>query len=266
VSEQFYHFLKQNKDKLKKSSNLSKYYLRAGKILRPGESIPKPKYKYLISRYKKKNKNVLFFNTLIKYIPGDKSEVNTQGVEIRCNMDLNLYNYSLYLSKEPLGDSANFAFYHQNSLALGVATQGTDTLKGLWNTNLIQGTGIKFQAKFCKIKSNDSKIVLVSSKGKDPGQHLFHFLKNKVQYSSSLENIDDFIISPRHLYLVNPFRVVYESGRGSKQKLGTFLNSGIPIYHSSSLGRVWAWGKFKGQRSLIKDPRDSPYINCPKQQ
>ncbi len=264
VSETFYNFLKQNELGIKKDSTLAKNYLHGGQILRPGESIPRPNYKFLVSKIKRGRKDTGLFKTLIKHLPGKSSQINTLKNTIYCNMDLNLYEHSLYLSQGPIGDSASFALLEKGFQALGVTSQQLNSLKSLWNTSLFKATGNPYQAKFCKIKGPKGEMVFVSSKGKDPGQHLFHFLNSNVQYSSSFKDIDNFISSPRHLYLVNPLRIIYESKRGSKKRLDDFLNSGIPIYYSSSLGLIWGWGKFDGLNSLIKDPRNESFINCPK--
>ncbi|RLA64152.1 MAG: hypothetical protein DRQ88_11445 [Epsilonproteobacteria bacterium] len=262
VSQNFYSFLKQNKKILKKS-NLKNYYLKAGQILHPGESIPKLKLKSIIAKYYKNKKNVGRFKTLVRYIPSEKSKINTSDSNIHCNIDLNLYNRPLYLSKGAYGDSANFGLFDEGSVALGVTSQALDTLQGLWGTNLFQGTGTGYQARFCKITRKENKMIFISSKGKDPGQHLSHFLKRNAHYIDSFKNVDDLITSARYLHLVDPLRIIYESRRGSKLKLNMLRKEGYPLYHSSNLGYIWAWGKFGNLSSLFRDPRAHSFVSCP---
>jgi hypothetical protein len=262
VSETLYNFLKKNKDRIKKNPILAKKFMRAGQILRPGESVPRPNYKLLINKYHKKNVGI--FNTLIKYFPKKNSTINPKGNIIRCNMDLNLYSNSLYLAMGPSGQGANFAFTHKKSFVLGVASQDLQEIKSLWKTSLFKASGNNYQARLCTLSNIKGEMVLVSSEGKDPGQFLFHLLENGIQYANSFKRIQKFLELPRHQYLVNPMRIVYETDRSSKIALQNFLHSDIPIYHSSKLGNIWGWGKFGKLNGLIRDSRSESFVSCPK--
>ena len=230
--------------------------------MRPCESVPRTNYKLLISKYHKKNVGI--FTTLIKYFPKKNSTINPKGNIIRCNMDLNLYSNSLYLTMGPSGHGANFAFAHKKSFVLGVASQDLKTIKNLWKTSLFKASGNIYQARFCTVSNTKGEMVLVSSEGKDPGQYLFHLLESGIQYADSFKRIQKFLELPRHQYLVNPMRIIYETGRSSKMALQNFLHSDIPIYHSSKLGNIWGRGKFDKLYGLIRDPRSESYISCPK--
>ncbi|MCO4795058.1 MAG: hypothetical protein KC493_15180, partial [Bacteriovoracaceae bacterium] len=67
---------------------------------------------------------------------------------------------------------------------------------------------------------------------------------------------------PRHLFLQNPNRLLYESEKGSKDQLANFLKLDFPIYHKQNLGLVYGHALVKNKNSFILDHRGRGAQNC----
>lgn len=118
--------------------------------------------------------------------------------------------------------------------------------------------------KFCFLSGENIQISIVSTFGRDPAQHLFHIMNYDVLESESLHEVREYINFPRHLFLQNPSRLLYESEKGSPEQLASFLTLDFPLYHKQQLGLVFGHAKLNQKTSFILDHRGNGALNCQK--
>ena len=79
---------------------------------------------------------------------------------------------------------------------------------------------------------------------------------------SSVSDISKLIEKYRTLHLINPYRVLYESGRGSSKNLNSLLEKKEPVFHVRSLGNIWAYANLKEEKTFITDSRKDTSLYC----
>lgn len=262
VGKEFAEYLKNNQNNLKNYPSFKKYFFKAEHPLSIGESLPHLNYQKMIRNYKKQNKVANIRNFLFPY------KTDNNDLDIKCNYDFKLYDKSHYLiaKKEktnlPFGISDN-----KGNSMLAITTQGSDTSPAPHsNSFLINSPSKTDSLAMClisnkKIKSN---LVIVSTGSRDPGQLIYHLIQYEIFNSKSINEASEYINFPRHLFLLNPVRMVYESERGSTTQLSRFLSMNFPIYHAESIGNIWVYGKFNEskQSGIITDPRSRATLSC----
>jgi hypothetical protein len=113
-----------------------------------------------------------------------------------------------------------------------------------------------------KDKKKADSLILLSNNDRDPGQHLYHLLNLNVFNSPNMTALKNFLNGPRHLFLFNPERMIYESARSNEKDLSNLLSLGLPIYHKQKIGNIWGAYSKNGVNSLFIDDRNQGRLSC----
>ena len=257
-------YIDSHAEQLNKYPIFKKNFFKAEHPIRKGESIHKLNFTNIIRQYRKIKKTVKNNTPTInsRMFPYSPANISSKNISIKCNHDFNPYQKSIYLISQK--ERQNLPFGHQDKNGnsfLAITTHNIDTPKPLKNSFLIQGTSEsnKDSLALCFVNNNSrkSQISIISTKGRDPGQYLHHLILYGIQDTRTLLELDEFIRFPRHLFLLNPVRMIYESSRGTKKQLDKFLAMNFPIYHGHSLGNIWAHASFhdKNISGFVVDER-----------
>jgi len=247
-------FLSQNRAPLSKNSSLEKFYFKGDQVLRTGEGLRTFKIWPLVSQaaYKKNSANTHLFSYKI-----DKDKV------ANCNFDMRIYQNAVYLINQTEGvNSHPFSISFKGSTFLGISAQVPDIQKNYHNSYSFTPSELGEQNAVCFIKTKNSNFSLISTKGRDSGQHLFNMIEYNLAHASSVDEVLTILEFPRYLFLLNPERMIYESDRSSEAQTQTFLNTSFPIYHKSNLGNVWIHYQKHNQKTLLIDDRIPSYRSC----
>lgn len=266
IGPTFHRFLKENKSQLKQHSYLQQVFFKGDEILQINETMPRVSYKLLIKKYlknrstKASKKYVGNFSNLFQY------HIKSQkDLQVHCNVDLKLYEHSIYLINKHLTPGHIFGHYHsaQNGL-LAVSSQNLPSIQNIPGTFFLQGLSHEMSSTLCSIKNNHFLINLISSYERDSGQHLYHLIRNNLHNIQSLNEIDAHLKKARYLFLANPLRLIFESSQGNKKQLEELFQLGIPIYHATKLGHIQTYAHFhkNDEFGFILDPRRKSYLYC----
>jgi hypothetical protein len=260
IGDGFSEFIQAKKDELKSNPVLYRNYFKAGLELRRGESLPALSYS-----------NMLY--TLYKIREDKEYETNSllfsgtqDSYTYECNFDLNLYKKGIYLiSQEP----------HPEGWTIGISDRRGNHIFMVAGNNIGKAVPIgesyfirpksphlSTPKKFCYLKGDKNKMTILSTKGRDPAQYLYHIMNYKILHSNNLEEAQKYINFPRHLFLQNPSRILYESEKGTHEQLDKFLDLDFPLYHKQDLGRVYGHGDIQGKKSFILDHRGPGAVSC----
>mgnify|MGYP000490850943 CR=1 FL=1 len=253
-------FLAKNKDSITANKRSHRFYSKGQQVLRKGEGLNTFKIWPLISqsRYLKNSTNTHLFSKQIG-----------NGKSAHCNFDMGIYKNSIYLIDSRLGlNSHPFSLSYKGQTFMAISSQipnSKELYPGTYSFKPIEHGG---QKAFCKIKTKNSQLTLISSKGRDSGQHLFNLIEYKISSAENRNDLIELLDFPRYLFLLNPERMVYESNRSSPKQIQTFLNTSFPIYHKSNLGNIWLHYKTtstkKSDQGLILDGRQENSLSCSK--
>ncbi|TNF27061.1 MAG: hypothetical protein EP319_12465 [Deltaproteobacteria bacterium] len=260
IGDGFSEFIQAKKSELKNNPIFYRNYFKAGLEIRKGESLPTLSYTNMLDNiYKIKDDKEYIINTLL--FSGNQSNYS-----YACNFDLNLYKKGIYLiSEQPHPESWSIGISDQNGNHIFVVAG--NTFKGL---NPIQNSyfitpelsTVTTPKKFCFIKNQKNKMTIISTKGRDPAQHLYHIMNYDILNSDNLKEAQEYINFPRHLFLQNPNRMLYESEKGSPEQLSNFLKLDFPLYHKQNLGLVYGHGNVLGKNSFLLDHRGPAVVSC----
>ena len=75
--------------------------------------------------------------------------------------------------------------------------------------------------------------------------YLFNIFNLDLSKIEGLYDIESILNSPRYLILLNPPRILFESGKSENFQLDEFLNLNFNIYNKNTLGNICANGSFK---------------------
>ncbi len=260
IGEGFSEFIQSKKNDLKNNPVFYRNYFKAGLELRKGESLPTLSYSNMLkSIYTIKEDNQYIINTLL-------FSGNQNNLDYACNFDLNLYRKGIYLISEQS---------HPESWTIGISDQRGNHIfmvagNTLNNISPIQNSffirpelsSITTPKKFCFLENKKNKITIVSTKGRDPAQHIYHIMNYDILHSENLKEAQEYINFPRHLFLQNPNRMLYESEKGSPEQLSNFLKLDFPLYHKQNLGQVYGHGDVIGKKSFLLDHRAPGVVSC----
>ena len=260
ITNEFAAFLSKNKEQLKNNDQFLHVYFKASQVMRRGESLPKANFKKIVSSLDTKERVKPISYLFKSSIDADSS--------IECNIDIGLYKKNIFLiSPMQSPDAVPFGISSKNgNHIIMVSTNFYQEITPFKNSYTIKGNINGNPMMLCHIKNKKTlnEYTLVSSKGRDPGQHIFHLLNFQIQNSIDHVETQEYINFPRHLFLRNPDRLVYESGKGSEEQLRNFLSLDFPIYHKNQLGRVWIHihNKSKNRSTLLIDHRSESALAC----
>lgn len=260
IGDGFSEFIQVKKADLKSNPVLYRNYFKAGLELRRGESLPTLSYTNMLNTiYKVKEDKEYSSNSLL--FSGTQA-----GYTYACNFDLNLYKKGIYLISQqphPEGWTIGVSDKRGNHVFM-VGGNTIDTVTPIGESFFIKPkvSDITTPKKFCYLKGPKNKVTILSTKGRDPAQHLYHIMNYEILGSDNLKEAQEYVNFPRHLFLQNPNRMLYESEKGSPEQLSNFLKLDFPLYHKQNLGLVYGHADIKGKKSFLLDHRGAGVVSC----
>lgn len=260
ISKQFANFLETNQEFIISNSETKKLYMRSNESLQVGEGVSvkarsKSYLKYIKTSYKIKN------NKLLKYI----FKVNQQpgeGVEVNCNLDLELYQRSIYPIAKESTPTQHYAVNLNGIVFMSAVSQRPVTEDQYVDNGIFLQTKNEKSNYVCFInKDKKLKHVLLSSASRDPGQNLYHLIKYDFTEIDSIKRLDSLLKFSRHMFLFNPPRLYYESDRGSKKQLKELLKLDFPIYYRDQIGMISAID-YTSTPQILADDRIDYGLSC----
>lgn len=266
IDNNFRVFLEAKEASLKKDPIFKNSFFKGEDVLKKGERIPKALFTPLIKDYLqvRSENDYIINNKLYDYHINETNNFPFAS----CNFDLKLYKNSIFLVDQKVLTSNIFGIHQDDFYFLAITGQKIDAIKPLGNSFFFQGSSIGRFADLCFyndiIDNKKLEISMISSQSRDPGQHLFHlfsygFTTKKID---SIEQFDQTIKLPRHIFLTNPLRLIYESDRGNEKQLERLLKFSFPIYHTDSIANIWSYYSYKEEKGPIIDGRDQGHISC----
>lgn len=260
VTHDFETFLKNHKKKISSLAALKRFYIRGDETLKENETISKQQVSPLIARYLKGKKKAQY--TVSNYLFTYK---RNNLINAQCNYDMGLYNSSIYLIHKDVIQSNTFGLRKNNSVFLADSTQHYQQIKQIPHTLFFQGESQTRSPAMCQFSiplKDKWDLWLVSTKSRDPGQHLFHLMEYGLQDMKNLKQIDNLLRFSRHLFLKNPIRLILESQRSNPAQLNELLKLNMPIYNAVKLARIWGYHHNEKEKSFILDERNSGSLTC----
>jgi hypothetical protein len=244
------NFLSTHIDDIRKEDFQFNRFLKGGQPVQFGETFKR--YPLPSSpRFKKTSSTPLLYDFPTKQ----------EGKSIQCNVDLKIYQDKIFVFKNTFSPQvATFGYYNQKGdFFFAVVHQEIDFSESKRSLLEMSKTSNKKTFPFCMFKNTqmNQNILLMSMAGKDPGQILYHLIQYDIFNASTLEELNEFLKFPRHQFIPKPKRLYFESTRGSKEQLASFLKHDFPLYHAEILGNIWAYGQYPEKRlqGLVTDER-----------
>ena len=265
------------KANLYKSKPFKNVFFKEAEPLKQNESYPKLQFKSLVKKYKKLRKSSkrrkaygkqkLKKASISRHLFPFKTKSDFSSPPIKCNIDLSLYQHSIFLINSEEVSSNIFGLEEDDSYFIAASSQLlSGPISPLFGTFLIKGKKPQKTPTICLIKNQNKKsnITLISYKGRDPGQHVYNLIQQGVHQSNSLMDLDIFLKGPRKIFLVNPLRVLIEPLDKNEKNLLRFRKKNIPLYPVRNLGHIMAYGQFniKQQNGFILDKRSLEKLSC----
>ena len=155
--------------------------------------------------------------------------------------DLNLYDHGIYLTTKIHNEGNIFSIVSNDNNFIAITNLDTQNLLGLDNSLLFNNVKRGNTFTLCSITNSlqKSKLILISGKGRDPGQYLYNLIKEKITLSTSIKDLENKIKQSRHLFLPSPPRIVFEADKDQDFTLQKQLRKyNVPIYHSDNMGHI----------------------------
>ena len=265
VGNELAHFLKEQKDNLEKHQNFNNTFFKAKQPLSVDETLPNIQYTRLIKNLNSASRKVNHSNALILYQLPLRNFVQ-KDIKIFCNYDFSLYDQAKYnIHRQEIPNLSVGIMDKSGHYIMGISTQSLTNVLPLKETFFITGATHTDTLAVCFIKNTpaQSQFALVSTDSRDPGQLIYHLMQYEIFNSKNLLETSEYLNFPRHLFLIEPLRMVYESEKGSNQQLNRFLSMNFPIYHADSIGNLWLFASFGNpqQNGIVTDSRKNYYIN-----
>ena len=248
--------LLENRSDLMSNKRNRALYFKGQQVLREGEALKTYSMSTVVKSYKSKT---------IKYTGHLFENKLGPSTSVRCNFDIDIYKKGIYLIEPEGSDMSHpFSLSYKGKTFMAVASQRSNYKDNAKFTYSFIPKTTRTQKAFCKIKNSKNQFSIVSSKGRDSGQLLFNLFEYKISESQQIDEVIEILNFPRYMFLLGPKRMIYESGRSSSSQTQTFLDTGFPIYHMSSLGNIWLNYKTKKNNIMILDGRQDNLISCTK--
>lgn len=267
VSPELENFLQSNRDELYKNEYLAETFFKGDEVLTKHESFKRMNLKKLINLfYSNKTSDDTFYesskNSLFDIPPVGQKD------ELKCNVDItkdNALKEELFFSKQK--KSHYFGLKDANNFFIAVSSSVVQKpFKEYDKTYFFKSRPAPTPQPFCQFKNNLHDITLFSTAGRNSAQHLKHLISYDINQTDSFQSLGELLNFSRHLFLIGPDRILYESKRGRKSQLDFFLSMNFPIYHVDSLGDIIGAASFKNEKreelSLIIDDRSQAKIWC----
>lgn len=258
VDNQLEGFLNAHKEELILIKGLRGNFFKGELPIQEGESFVRASAADIQSAYQKLDSTKHYYESNYLFAANDWV----------CSFDIGIYTNSIYLVR--------------SEEALQTGLFGVRAQKGKWfiassvfnPTELVKNpllpstwsTAEKTPpAAFCLSEKEDRTMTLVSTKDRDPGQHLYHLLELGGENLTSLAALKSYLDFTRYLILFTPERIVLESRRASPKQIENYLKLPAPIYHAEKLGQIWAYGTFsqgEPRRGFVVDGREEGHLSC----
>jgi len=258
-------FLKHYRARIKGDTTFKKHFFKSDQVLVSRESYKRVAYRNLVNRY---NKDLSKTSHHTNHLFQVKTKSKTI---IRCNFDLGLYDNGLYLINPNYENYNNpFSLINENQDTFIGITSLKPRFSALFKNELLfDSSQNDIPASICLIenKEQNKALSLISFKGRDPGQHLHSLLNFNIESVTNENELLQSLKYPRNLFLLSPQRIILESNKSSKSEIQSFLNTGLPLYHSQKLGDIWANLEFnKGtthhKSIFVTDNRQGSHKQC----
>lgn len=266
VSNDFENFLIENKNDIIKNPQLSKHFLKGDEVLTRFETFTRPNTLKSIMDFQKKK---LFDNSLYEYSNNNLnySFIDQEKNITKCNFDINKDVFTTSdVFFENKYSSNSFAFSENDNYFLAITSSHTKKPIELRNEFYFNARPAATPLPVCQLQNPtlNFELVLASTTGRTPSQHIKHLLDYDLINSSTIETLGHTLNFARHLFLSNPDRILYESKKGRKEQLNFFLQMNFPIYHVDQLGEIVAIANYKHNKSysIFKDDRSSKQLIC----
>lgn len=266
VSAGFESFLSQYKKDIKKNKELEKLYMKGDEILTKFETFQRANLIKSIQSFQKKK---LFDDSSYEVIKNglDFTTTDAQKNTTSCNFSFNKNIVSSdQLSFDGAYSSNSFSYVENNNYFLAVTSSHLKNPIEMKDEFFINARPMASPLPICHLKNTSLKteLSLTSSTGRIPSQHIKHLLEYDLMNSLSLDSISHTLNFARHLFLINPDRILYESKKGRKEQLNFFLQMNFPIYHVENIGEITAIATQHSNHlfSIIKDDRTSKKLIC----
>lgn len=260
-------FLKNNESELKSNSVFGQSFFKGDQLATVNEGLPKLPFKKIIQNYHRHKSHfasdIIQENFLFSSQP-KKHEAN-EKIQIHCNFDLGLYQNGIYVISSRAREAPVFGIRSQGHWILAMASFRTEFPTPFEDTFLLAGQNQARPLSICMIKNESSglDLTLFSSEGRDPGQHLNNLIEMGIFRSKSVIELTEYLNFPRHLFLINPPRMLYEGHRSEQDSLDNIQAMQFPLYNVEGLGQVTAMIGQKGSETgLISDSRSLTQVSC----
>ena len=252
VSAEFETFLHENRQELLKNDILSKSFFKGDEALTKYETFERVSFKSIIHQYLTPlYTNELDYNFNINAL--DANKVQKDRYQANCNYDI---SKELSLRDELLASEQKKAHIMGISegedffLAATSATLHRPFITSPKLSYFMKARPSPLPLPVCELKGDAQDIVLFSSDGRNPVQHLQHLISYDIDQIDSSYTLNEMLNFSRHLFLSSPDRILYESKRGRKAQLDFFLAMNFPIYHIETLGNIFGHATFKSDKKL----------------
>jgi hypothetical protein len=256
-------FIKQNQKSISKNQILSERYLKIDEPLTHFETFEKLNLKELEKIYLKNKTNNLY--QVEANLDSLKFNLkNKDGTNVLCN-----FNIESELDSSKIIENENIHYIglknNSNSFLAILSSKKILPIIPIENTAFIKAENNLLPIPICKFMKEKNELFFASVLGRSKNQHLKHLNEYEIYTSNSIKNIYDILNFPRHIFLSNPDRIIYESKKGRKDQLNFFLTMNFPIYHIENLGDIIGFVSLKSinSNSLIYDQRSNAELICP---
>lgn len=267
VSSELETFLQNRKNELVKDEILTDVFIKGDEVLTRHESFKRISYKKIVSLYfgGKLNLDSQYEFSKNSLTPMD---VGQADLNLKCNTDI---NKEISLKEDAFNSSQKsshyFAIKDGDNFFIAVSSSLiAKPLKNYKGTYFFKSLVTPTPLPVCQFTNKQEDIVLFSTTGKNPAQHLKHLVTYDISAVDSYPSLEELLNFSRHLFLSTPDRILYESRRGRKSQLDFFLSMNFPIYHVDALGDIIGSAGFTRRglenRSLIVDDRSPAKLWC----
>ncbi|MBF0207943.1 MAG: hypothetical protein HQK53_13775 [Oligoflexia bacterium] len=279
VEEKFGTFLATNENLLKGTEISKNSYFRDDEILKKGEVLPRINIRKIILHYlkyvSKEHKDAAYVadNQVFAYHNGPITD-NTQ-IKIDCNLDLKLYHDYQYKVLTQKANSNQYALQIDDSALWASSFQLPGAAQIIDGEIIIAGSvplELRNHAAVCMINTPAMHLSILAAEDRDPGLHLFHFLKNNFvpllstktsPYFLSLQETVQLYDLPRYLILQDPLRIIIETTRMTADQQRECYLMDYAIYHANRLASFLGYLRLTNLNfsGIIIDKRSEQHLN-----
>ncbi|MCR9205364.1 MAG: hypothetical protein NXH75_12350 [Halobacteriovoraceae bacterium] len=161
--------------------------------------------------------------------------------DFNCSFDTGLYKKGIFLITKEEGAENIFGFVDKKGNYFFAVTKKSKASKKSYPSQLIKGIASKSLSPFCEYKNKNKSLILIGLSSRDPGQLLFHLFNYGIYDAQTPSEVHNYLRYPRHQFLTNPSRLLYESKKGTEKQLRYFLSLDFPIYHTENMCKCCGW-------------------------